>query len=195
MVCRGFAPLAEAGFDFRFLEDGTAWSGGLMTEYALVVLAKANINSAADRHPWLSVDSQNAFQDYVQGGGGLLVVHAGTAGYQELSGLRRLTGGRFLQHPDQCEVDLIPRPGHPIVAGVNPFMVRDEHYFMALEDHAAEVFLHSQSAHGIQPAGWTRPEGRGRVCVLTPGHTEEAWRHPMFQLLLQNALHWACPKN
>jgi type 1 glutamine amidotransferase len=99
--------------------------------------------------------------------------------------------GWFLRHPEQCAVDRLPRPGHPVVAGVNPFMVHDEHYFMALADHNAEVFLHSQSVPGIKPAGWTRPAGCGRVCVLTPGHTEEVWLHPMFQLLLGNALHWA----
>jgi len=195
MVRQGLAPLAGNEYEFRFLEDGAAWSGGLMAEFALVVLAKSNVISGSDKRPWLAVEAQTAFQDYVHSGHGLLVVHAGTAGYQELAGLRRLTGGRFVQHPELCMVDVVPRPGHPVVVGVKPFLVRDEHYFMALEDARAEVFLHSHSTHGIQPAGWTRPEGRGRVCVLTPGHTEEAWMHPMFQTLLRNALGWALAAN
>jgi type 1 glutamine amidotransferase len=194
MIRRGFGLLTEPGYDLVFLEDGAVWSSGLMNEFDLVVLAKCNVISGTNKTPWLMVESQSAFPDYLHSGHGLLVIHAGTAGYQDCTELCRLTGGRFLRHPEPCAVDLLPRRGHPVVAGVNPFMVHDEHYFMALEDQAAEVFLHSQSTHGIQPAGWTRPEGRGRVCVLTPGHTEEVWLHPMFQLVLRNALHWTSAK-
>jgi type 1 glutamine amidotransferase len=52
------------------------------------------------------------------------------------------------------------------------------------------VFLTTRSSHGLQPAGWTRCEGRGRVCALTPGHFAEVWLHPGFQRLLVNAVHW-----
>jgi type 1 glutamine amidotransferase len=66
---------------------------------------------------------------------------------------------------------------------------------MSLNDAQADVFLRSHSKHGVQPAGWTRIEGEGRVCVLTPGHNLEVWRHPEFQKLLLNALRWAAKMN
>jgi type 1 glutamine amidotransferase len=78
---------------------------------------------------------------------------------------------------------------------VETFTVRDEHYIMAFEGSPAEVFLHSRSEHGVQPAGWTRNADGGRVCVLTPGHNEEVWRHPSFQKLLSNSLCWAAKTN
>ncbi|CAN5509301.1 hypothetical protein BH10CHL1_BH10CHL1_18130 [soil metagenome] len=46
------------------------------------------------------------------------------------------------------------------------------------------------SRHGTQPGGWTRLEGDGRVCVLTPGHNLEVWLDPSYQILLGNALRW-----
>lgn len=52
-----------------------------------------------------------------------------------------------------------------------------------------EVFLRTRSEHGVQPAGWRRREGEGRVVVLTPGHFPEVWLHPSMQRLLANALH------
>jgi type 1 glutamine amidotransferase len=73
--------------------------------------------------------------------------------------------------------------------------VFDEHYFMAMNDARADVFLNSLSKHGVQPAGWTRAAGAGRVCVLTPGHNREVWQHPEFQKLLLNALRWAAKMN
>jgi type 1 glutamine amidotransferase len=92
-------------------------------------------------------------------------------------------------------VTIEPRSGHPLTKEVAAFTVRDEHYFMAMNDVAVDVFLHSRSEHGVQPAGWTRSEGEGRVCVLTPGHNLEVWLHPSFQKLLLNALRWSAKLN
>jgi type 1 glutamine amidotransferase len=75
------------------------------------------------------------------------------------------------------------------------FTTQDEHYFVRMEDRRAEVFLQSISTHGVQPAGWARTEGEGRVCILTPGHNVEFWRHSEFQNLLLNALRWTAKTN
>jgi type 1 glutamine amidotransferase len=105
--------------------------------------------------------------------------------------MHRLIGGTFLHHPPQCPVTVEPKRRSPLTKGVMPFTVQDEHYFAKLDDARAKVFLHSRSEHGVQPAGWTRIEGKGRVCVLTPGHNLKVWLHPMFQTLLLNAMCWA----
>jgi len=61
---------------------------------------------------------------------------------------------------------------------------------MLMDDPAVDLFLTTVSEHGTQPGGWTRAEGTGRVCVLTPGHTVEAFTQPGFLQLLRNALAW-----
>ena len=65
---------------------------------------------------------------------------------------------------------------------------------MALDASDAEVFVSTTSEHGTQPGGWTRLEGDGRVCVLTPGHNEEVWLQPSYQILLANTLRWCGKK-
>ena len=190
IVRQGLAPQDDHGFDFVFLADGASWSASLMKAYPLVILAKSNVISADNKNPWLTAESQAEFKDWLQPGNGLLVLHSGTSGYQDLAVMRGLTGGFFLQHPDQCPVDILPRDGHPLTVGVSPFTVPDEHYFMSLDDDQADVFLQSRSPSGLQPAGWTRLAGRGRVCVLTPGHNLAVWLHPLFQTILGNALRW-----
>ena len=182
-------------FSFEFLEDGAAWSAQKLDGFPLTVLAKANIASSKNNQPWLTEGSAPAFRDYVRCGNGLLAVHSGTSRYEKLPLMNALLGGAFVRHPDPCAVTLEPTQPHPVTAGVETFTVHDEQYFMAMNDSAAEFFLHSRSKHGVQPAGWARTEGEGRVCVLTPGHNVEVWQHPLFQKLLSNALRWTAKLN
>lgn len=175
-------------------ENVTGWNSGELKNYPVVLLSKSNVVSSSDKTPWLKDGTEYAFRDYVRSGGGLVVVHSGTASYAQVAPMRELTGGTFLNHPPPCEVIVEPRPHHLLTAGVDEaFSIHDEHYVMALDDLAADVFLHTRSQHGTQPAGWTRTEGKGRVCVLTPGHFADVWRHPSFQILLSNAVSWVTP--
>lgn len=194
VVQRGFGALAGGCFEFKFVTQGGEWSGALMNEFPLVVIAKANNLCASDQRPWLTTETQPAFPKFVQHGGGLLIVHAGTC-YKDLPAMRSVTGGAFLSHPDQCRVTIELKSGHALTAGVDQFTQKDEHYLMAFDAADADVFLYSRSEHGVQPAGWTRTEGIGRICVLTPGHNLEVWLHPSFQKLLLNALCWAAKLN
>lgn len=194
-VRAGLAPLATGhGSEFDWVEDATGWPPSALGAYPVVLLAKSNVRSSADKTPWLTGAMEGIFRDHVARGGGLVVVHSGTASYKDVAPVRAVTGGTFLSHPPQCAVTLQPRVGHPLTAGVvEAFTVFDEHYQMALDDPGAEVFLHSHSGHGVQPAGWIRRDGPGRVCVLTPGHNPGVWLHPSFQQLLGNALRWVVP--
>ena len=189
-VQQGLSPLAEQGFEFEWCSNAHDWSAARMDGFPVTILSKSNNVTAADQSPWMTDDVQNALVAYVGKGNGLLVTHSGTASYKDCVTLRGLMGGVFLQHPKQCPVTVTPQAGHPITAGAMPFTVTDEHYFMALDDQNAGVFMTSQSENGTQPAGWTRSEGSGRVCVLTPGHNLDVWLQPSYQIVLANALRW-----
>jgi type 1 glutamine amidotransferase len=133
---------------------------------------------------------QAAFSEYVDRGNGLLAIHSGTAEYDQIPVLRSLLGGVFSSHPEQCPVTVRPHSGHPLCAGSAPFTLKDEHYFMAMDDPQVDVFVTTRSEHGEQPGGWRRLQGTGRVAVLTPGHNVEIWLHPSFRALLLNSLRW-----
>jgi type 1 glutamine amidotransferase len=186
----GLAPLEGSEFTFDWIEDTRDWSPERIAAYPLVILTKSNNVSAADQTPWMTDDAQAAFAEHVRGGHGLLAIHSGTASYAEKPVLRGLLGGVFTHHPKQCPVTMQPLAGDPLTAGCEPFTLQDEHYFMALDDPQAEVYMTARSEHGEQPAAWRRTEGAGRVAVLTPGHNAEVWLHPSFQALLRNTLRW-----
>jgi uncharacterized protein len=187
---QGLAPLAEQGLVFDWIEHADEWSAERMAGYSAVLLTKSNENSATDHRPWMTLATQQAFRNFVRSGHGLLVVHSGSAGYAETPVLRGLLGGVFLSHPPQCAVTIEPRADHPLAVGSTPFTIKDEHYMMAFDDPDADVFMTTSSEHGTQPGGWTRAEGQGRVCLLSPGHNVEVWLHASYQQLLVNALRW-----
>ena len=188
-VRTGLAPLGKLGFSFDFVENARDWSPHTLSRYPVVMLSKADNVSGTDDAPWVTSEVERVFLDYVKGGGGLLAVHSGTV-YGGHPVLRALLGGVFVEHPPQLPVTVVPRAGHPLTIGVEPFTVQDEHYMMTLDDAEAHVFITTRSEHGDQPGGWTRTEGAGRVCVLTPGHNLDVWLAPPFQRLLERALRW-----
>jgi uncharacterized protein len=194
-VRQGLAGIANTEFDFAFVGDDGQWARELRSSCQLLVVAKANHRNAADHSAWLTPENQMEMRRFVQRGGGLLVIHGGIAGYDDLLMMRETTGGVFLRHPAPCPVAVKPAAEHPVTCGVNAFTAVDEPYFVVLDDLRADIFLHSNSAHGVQPAGWTRTDGCGRVCVLTPGHNVEMWLHPEFQKLLRNGLNWVARTN
>jgi type 1 glutamine amidotransferase len=185
----GLGALKNLGVDFEFLDDGNKWSAAMMKAFPIVIVAKANHICAANHNPWLTMETQWVFKNYVRAGGGLLLLHAGTC-YKDLPAMRGIIGGAFLSHPAQCSVVVQPVAGHPVSKDVDVFVGEDEHYQMAQDDKSAKVFLLAYSDHGIQPAGWTRTEGAGRVCALTPGHNRQIWENAKFQKLLANAVRW-----
>jgi uncharacterized protein len=193
-VRTGLTALEGQDFQFDWVEDAGDWSAERMAQYPLVILSKSNNVTASNEDPWMSDTAQQAFVDYVGQGKGLLAIHSGTAGYQNTPALRALLGGIFTHHPEQCPVTVLPAEGHSLTTGSQSFTLKDEHYFMQMEDPDVDVFVTTTSDHGEQPGGWTRSEGPGRVCVLTPGHNAEVWLHPGYQALLRNAMNWCAGK-
>jgi uncharacterized protein len=186
----GLSALAGRGFTFDWIEDARAWTPEAMNTYPLVILTKSDNVSVSDKTNWMIDIVQAAFLAYVQQGGSLLAIHSGTAEYEQKPVIRGLLGGVFLHHPEQCPVTVTPVVDHPLCRGAGPFTLMDEHYFMALDDSQADVFLTTRSINGEQPGGWRREVGMGRVAVLTPGHNLEVWLHPFYQALLANSLRW-----
>lgn len=189
---QGVAALPQSQFTFDFIESAADWSPEIMMDYPLVILTKSNNVSSQDQTPWMTESTESAFTEFIHKGNGLLAIHSGTAEYEQTRMLRRLLGGVFHHHPEQCAVQVMPHAGHPLCRDIDPFTVKDEHYFMEF-DPEVDVFVTTTSEHGYQPGGWRREEGSGRVSVLTPGHNLEVWLHPSFQALLLNSLSW-CSK-
>ena len=202
----GIAPLIksscpEDSFQFDIITNANDFSTDMLKEktssitsnpfkYSAVLLCKSNEISGADKQPWKTETVQKAFADYVGDGGGLVAVHSGVVKGEHTETLDKLIGCYFLSHPEKCPVTVQPLKPHPVTKGVDLFCETDEHYKIEIISPDADILLASYSPAAIHPAGYVRTQGKGRVCVLTPGHTPEVWSNPQFQKLLTNALKW-----
>jgi len=208
----GVAPLAKDGYQFDIIANANDFSPDTLKKYSVVLLVKCDQTSQTDDTPWKTETVQKAFVEFVENGGGLVVVHSGTVAGENTEVLDNLIGCRFIDHPNNCPVTVSPVKKHPITDGVEIFCEVDEHYRIDIIADDANILLASYSpAQGekskykedpyhncpesIQPAGYVRTQGKGKVCVLTPGHNLAVWQNPQFQQLLANTIKWVSNKN
>lgn len=192
--------LADFGGDlarFDFVKDPKdILTPEFISNYPIIMNCKSHNLTSGNSAEWfeegVSEVGPGEFEEYVRNGGAILSVHAGNTYNDEYSpDYAALIGNKFVTHPPRCEVTMIPEGDHPILRGVCEFKIRDEHYEIELTDDNADIFLRSRSEKGgTQIAGYTRLLGKGRICVLTPGHILSVWQNESFRLLLTNAINW-----
>ena len=89
--------------------------------------------------------------------------------------------------------DFVVKPvaKHPILAGVAEFHVRDEGYKGLWVSPEAKVLLEVDHPAADRPLAWVSPYAKARVACILLGHDHYAHQHPMYRLLVHNALRWA----
>jgi type 1 glutamine amidotransferase len=175
---------------------------------------------------------QDALLEFVAGGGRWLALH-GTNSIIEwtadgtietprtLPRLMGLLGSQFIAHPPLMDFRVeVTQPGHPLVAGIEPFTVKDELYLSELHG-PNEVLLHThyngKAQRGFTEREWysdeprpvlyLHPHGKGEVLYCTLGHcrgkydmqplVEEcltvdrcSWESPTYYQILARGLRW-----
>jgi len=200
---RGLAPLREKGIEFDVNKNAKELDLGNLGDYSVVVISKSDHTSKQDEDPWKTPAMQDAFVKYVENGGGLLVTHSGTVAGKDTGKLDNLIGCKFKFHPAQSLVTVQAIKPHPVTEGVGVFVEKDEHYILDILASDIDILVAAYAsaldkeekpnydAPGcIAPAGYVRTQGKGRVCVLTPGHNLEVWHNPEYQRLLENGIRW-----
>jgi type 1 glutamine amidotransferase len=197
VVIRGLKGLGGGEFNFDFVVDAKdILTPEFIASYPAIVCCKANHLSSANTAPWFTPVTEvgpKEFEAYVSSGGGFFSLHSGNTAKEGKDGWEfgAFVGNYFIGHPPRCPVDVKITGTHPIVKGVENFSIRDEHYQLT---HTAgereELFRTYSEKGGEQIGGYTRRIGKGRLCVMTPGHILSVWEHPQFRKLLVNALRW-----
>lgn len=187
----------EQKYEFDFVEDAKdILTPEFIRQYPVIINAKMDEIGSFNQTVWFQKNIAEVqpgdLKAYVEEGGGFIALHAGNSFFVDKTPeYVEFVGNAFVTHPDRCDVKLTMTERNPITEGVNDFVVRDEHYEI---DHLAEdrkTFMISESAEGgVQTAGYTREMGKGRLCVLTPGHILSVFANEEFQKLLHNAIAW-----
>ncbi|MBR6789602.1 MAG: ThuA domain-containing protein [Oscillospiraceae bacterium] len=202
VIARGLAPLADKGIDLDVVMDAKdILVKDMLTEYDVMIVAKGDALTGANSQANWFEDEVTAvmpcdIREYIENGGGLIALHAGNCFRTEKRpDFTAITGNSFIGHPRQCHIDTRFTGDHPILEGVKEFGFRDEHYQITVEaDDIVPLFDTVSESAGTQPGGYVRTLGKGRVCVLTPGHNCAVLRHPEYQKMLFNAILWCAGK-
>ena len=155
----------------------------------------------------LPAKSRAAFLDFVQNGGGLLLVHfangawhfslpmAEAAQWPEYQRIVR----RMWNHKGDSGHDAFGRfrveptgLSHPVVDGLQPFDVTDELYFRQAGDQPIEPLLQAKSkvTGQTEPLAWTHTFGKGRVFQTLLGHSEQTYESFEPREMLRRATAW-----
>lgn len=144
---------------------------------------------------WFTPQRVENLRRYVENGGAVLVMHSGLTGYTPENPQFELFGGHFIRHPAGTpSIAMVPCAEHEITKCISEFAAPDEHYFCLLAEEGNQLIFRAVSEHGDTPGGWVREVGKGRICCLVSGHTDEVFDQPDCQRLIRQALDWAVQK-
>jgi len=141
-----------------------------------------------------------ALNEAVQGGTGLAGWHGGMGdAFRNNCEYQFMVGGQFVAHPgDIKRYTVTPLAGHPITAGLPPFEMNSEQYYMHVDpsNHIlATTVIDGLGAPWTQgtvmPVAWMRQHGQGRVAYCALGHKLDDFDVAPARELTLRGLLWA----
>jgi type 1 glutamine amidotransferase len=88
-------------------------------------------------------------------------------------------------------VDLKLEPG-PLTTGlIQPHFVDESYWNLVGSLDSAQLVAGAVEEGEPRPLIWTRPQGKGRVCVNILGHYTWTFDDPLFRILLLRGICWA----
>ncbi|MEU3250664.1 ThuA domain-containing protein [Streptomyces sp. NPDC006997] len=197
-IGNGIAALRELGtannFTVDATEDATAFTGGNLAQYRAVVF----LSTTGDV---LNGTQQTAFEQYIQGGGGYVGVHAAADTEYDWPFYGGLAGALFQSHPAiQPATVKVEDRAHDATAHLGGTWQRtDEWYNYRTNPRTTAHVLASLdessysggSMSGDHPISWCKDYQGGRAFYTGGGHTDESYSEPAFRRHLLGGIRWA----
>jgi len=177
--------LARNGIDMFYTNDPAALAPDRLADYHALIFYH--------NHATISQDQLNALLEFVSNGGGLAVIHAGSASFQNAEAYVRLVGGAFKSHGTGVFTTRRVVSNHPALRDVPTFESWDETYVHTKHNPVNRTVLEVRVEDDgrEEPYTWVRTYGNGRVFYTAWGHDERTWSNEGFQRLLVSGVRWA----
>ncbi|MFE0455216.1 ThuA domain-containing protein [Streptomyces sp. NPDC058914] len=194
----GIAALRGLGtannFTVDATEDAGAFTAGNLAQYKTIVF----LSTTGDV---LNAAQQTAFEQYVQGGGGYVGIHAAADTEYDWPFYEGLAGALFHSHPaiQPATVEVEDR-AHDATAHLGGTWQRtDEWYNYRTNPRTTAHVLASldESSYsggnmsGDHPIAWCKDYQGGRAFYTGGGHTDESYTEPAFRRHLLGGIRWA----
>ena len=143
---------------------------------------------------------QDAFQTYVEGGGGYVGVHSAADTEYDWPWYGRLVGAYFESHPEIQEATVEVARGNAAATRdlPSPWVRADEWYnYRALPQGVAVLLRLDETSYeggtmgAAHPIAWSHTVGEGRAFYTGLGHTAESYADDAFRSHLAGAVCWA----
>lgn len=182
---------AEQGLEVDQTEDPARFTPEELARFRCVVFLSTTGNVLED-------PQEKAFQEWMEGGGTFLGVHAATDTEYNWPWYGKMVGAYFSNHPKvQPATQVVADAAHPSTAHLPARWRRtDEWYNFRGFEPDLHVLLrldetsYKGGANGDHPSAWCKPVGRGRMFYTAGGHTKESYAEPEFRAHLAGALRW-----
>jgi cytochrome c len=186
----------EKGFDVTFTEDAEVFKTANLKNYNAVIF----LNTTGDV---LNAEQQDAFERFIQAGGGYVGIHAATDTEYEWPWYGQLAGAYFLDHPmDPSNVQtgkmMVKEKDHWATQGMpDEFDKTDEFYnFRNISPNIHVVLTIDESTYQGgkngegHPMSWYQEFSGGRSFYTAMGHTNETFSEPLFLDHLWAGIHY-----
>ena len=146
--------------------------------------------------------SKRNLRDYVESGGGVVILHHALLDFQTWTWWsENVAGGRYrLQREganasssvkDDQQIYVEPAGPHPVLAGIGPFHIQDEAYKNLWMSDRIKPLLTTDNPTSDVNLAWIGPCESARVVAIQLGHGRTAFNHPSYRTLVHNAVRWA----
>lgn len=186
----------DKGFNVHFTEDASEFVEANLKKYQAVLF----LNTTGDV---LNRKQEEAFERYIQAGGGYVGVHAATDTEYDWHWYGRLAGAYFLDHPSDPNVQegtmRVQDKEHPLTQGMpEQFQKVDEFYsFKNISPKINVVLSIDESTYtggnngDNHPMSWYQEYDGGRSFYTAMGHTDETFSEPIFLNHLWQGIRYA----
>lgn len=190
----------ENGFIVDTTEDANYFNEDSLAKYSAVVF----LNTTDTKDSLLNIYQENAFERYIQAGGGFVGVHAATDAGYHWGWYKRLVGANFNGHPEQQEAVLNVIDKNHISTKHLPdqWKRKDEWYnFKDInKDIKVLIKIDEKSYKGgtngdDHPMAWYHEYDGGRAFYTELGHTDESYQEKNFLQHLLGGIQYAIGEN
>jgi cytochrome c len=191
---------AENDFLVDTTEDASYFNEDSLKNYSAVVF----LNTTDTKDSLLNHYQQNAFERYIQAGGGFAGIHAATDAGYKWGWYTRLVGANFLSHPEQqvAVLDVVDKD-HPSTRHLpDQWKRKDEWYnFQKLNPDVHVLIKIDENSYkgganaGNHPMAWYHEYDGGRAFYTALGHTDESYQEENFLKHILGGIRYAIGDN
>jgi type 1 glutamine amidotransferase len=179
------------------LTSATAFKDDIRGKYDVIIMY--------DFTRELEEPAKKNLRDFVEAGGGVVVLHHALLNYQswtwwddEAVGgsyrLRREGNTPSSSVKDDQQIDVTPASDHPVTAGLSAFHIQDEAYKNLRMSPKIRPLLTTDNPTSDHNLAWVGPLEGTKVVAIQLGHGTSAFNNPSYKTLVHNAVVWAAGK-